>query len=110
MATTKFAPGNPLDIVLASAATSSDLIVSGQIVGIAQTSGETGDTIALDTDGCHELPKTDDTQTFAVGAKAYATSAGAITSTASGNKLCGYAVEASANGDATVKVRLIPAA
>lgn len=110
MATTKFAPGNPLDVVLTAAVSSSDVVVAGSIVGIASTDGEIGDTIAIDTEGCHELTKTDATQTYTVGAKVYATSAGAITSTASGNKLCGYATAASGNGDLTVKVRLIPAA
>lgn len=110
MATTKYAPGNPLNFIATADVASSDLIVAGSIVGVAQTNALTGESVALDTEGCHELPKADPTHTFAVGAKAYATSASTITSTASGNKLCGYATVANENGDATVKVRLIPAA
>ena len=109
MASTKIAFSNPLNFVLTAAVASGDVVVAGSIVGVAETSGEIGDTIALDTEGVHRLTKTDSAHTYTVGAKVYATSAGAITSTASGNKLIGYAVAASANGDTTVDVRLIPA-
>ena len=107
MAMNKIQDGQFLALTLAAAAASGDLLVSGKIVGVAQTAGATGDTVAIDTQGVYLLPKVpaDD---LALGATVYAKTDGTVTSTASGNVKCGYVVEAAAASTAEAKVRLIP--
>lgn len=89
---------------VANTVVSGDLVVVGGIVGVAQAdavTGEDGNTYAtLKLDGVFKFETEDD---FAAGDAAYVTSAGAVTATASGNKLIGH-VHQAGTGFATVRL------
>ena len=106
MATTKTQDGNVLNLTLAADVVSSGLVVQGKIVGVAQITGLTGETIPCEVVGVHRLPKVA-ADNIAVGATVYA-KAGEITSVASGAIKCGYTVQAAAAATTEVVIRLIP--
>ena len=86
---------------------SGDAVLVGDMLGVAQTGGTTGDKITLALEGVFTLPKTAN-QAYAQGVTLYwDNSAKKITSTASGNKQVGWAWDAAANSDATCTVKLM---
>jgi predicted RecA/RadA family phage recombinase len=98
--------GNVVDVTLSAAATSGDVVVSGDFVGVAQLSGANGETIPVAISGVFELAKA--TGAITQGAKVYWDSAAKkVTTTASANTLMGQAWKAAASGDATAQVRLL---
>lgn len=93
-------PGEHLTIVAAAAITSGQLVVAGDIVGVAQGAAEIGESVVLVRRGVFELPKVD-AQAWSVGAKVYwDAAAGVVTTDDAGNKLIGAAAEAAANPSA----------
>ena len=97
-----------------SAVTGGDVIVLGEIVAIAPVDLADGEKGALQIQGVYRFPKA--TGAIAVGARVYwdtdgnpvsgSAGSGAVTTTASGNKVAGYAVAAALSGDANVDVVL----
>ncbi|GHT47873.1 hypothetical protein AGMMS49965_26060 [Bacteroidia bacterium] len=86
---------------------SGDPVVIGSLVGVAVTDGAVGDTIAVALEGVYSLPK--DSAAITKGAKAYVKvteGVAAVTATATGATLAGYAFEAAAAGDSFVFVKL----
>lgn len=77
----------------------------GSVFGVAAQSAAEAAKFDLEIGGVYDLPKTAG-NTFTEGADVYATAAGIMTSTASGNTKCGIAVKAAASGDGTVRVRI----
>lgn len=106
MATTKVQDGNVLKLTLAADVTSGGLVVQGNIVGIAQITGLTGEVIPVEVVGVQRLPKTS-ADVIAAGDTVYA-KAGKITKVDTGAVKCGYAVKAAAGGVLAIDVRLIP--
>lgn len=106
MATTKTQDGNVLKLTLAAGVTSGGLVVQGKIVGIAQITGLTGETIPCEVVGVHRLTKVaaDDID---VGDTVYA-KAGEITLVDTDAVKCGYAIKAAAASTTSIDVRLIP--
>lgn len=99
-------PGENLDIIAAAEITSGQLVVVGDIVGVAQGDAEIGNGAVIVRRGVFALPKPT-AQAWAVGAKLYWDAAdGVVTATASGNKLIGAAAEPAANPSATGLVLL----
>jgi predicted RecA/RadA family phage recombinase len=95
---------------LAANVNSGDPILLNAAFGIAQTDGVTGGAVEADVEGVWSLPKTAG-QAIAMGARVYfVAGTGAISTTASGNTLVGYAARAALAGDARVDVRLVPQA
>ncbi len=93
-------------IVPAAGVTSGDMVLIGDVVGIAVTSGVENDVIAVEVSGTFDVTKKA-ADVVTAGAPIYYRSAGPdATITASTNKLIGYAVQAAAGDDATVRVRL----
>lgn len=91
---------------VAGALVSGQSVVIGDVVGVSQGNYAIGEDAVLALDGVFILPKAS-SGAIAQGVKLYvAASAGNITATASTNKFVGYAYEAAADGDATVKVLL----
>lgn len=105
MATNKIQDGNVLYLTLASAVVSGGMVVQGKLVGIAETAGEAGDTIAVSVTGVYEVPKLVSSD-FAVGDIAYAVADGSEVNKTNTNAMAGHVVEAAGNGAATVIVRL----
>lgn len=98
-------PGNSVTVPAPAAVTSGQLVIVGNMFGIAATDAESGADVALATGGVYELPKTE-AQAWTVGAVIYATSAGVATTVSSGNTKVGVAAAAAANPSATGLVRL----
>ena len=86
---------------------SGDVVIVGDLHGVASINAAQGADLVFVTEGVFELPKVA-ANAFAVGAKVYYDStAKLVTSTASGNTYIGAAVEAAIASTATVKVKLI---
>ncbi len=106
MATNYIQAGVVLDHTAAADIVSGEVVVMGVRVGVALADIATGDTGAVQVDGVFEVAKTS-ANTPAQGAALYWNStADEATTTASGNTLMGYAVEAAGAGVLTVKVKL----
>lgn len=98
--------GNAIDINVASALTSGQLVTVGELVGVAVNTTDASIDNVMVVDGVFEVAKATGAITF--GAKLYHdTVAGNVTTTAGSLKLAGYAVSAQASGDATVKLKLL---
>lgn len=100
--------GRVIDVVLAANILSGAALLVGQMFGVAQKAGSTGDTVGLLTEGVFDLTY-GVAATVAVGDLIYWDDAAkTVTKTATGNKKIGYAVEAAASSAATLRVRLVP--
>ncbi|MBL8215824.1 MAG: DUF2190 family protein [Bryobacterales bacterium] len=102
--------GNTLTVAAPANVSSGDLVVVGNIIGVAAYTALSTEEVEVETVGVFELPKitTDD---VAVGDALYWNSSQSkLTATAgTGSKpLVGYAVAAAGNGVTTVKARLVP--
>lgn len=99
--------GDVLDYTAGSGETinSGDLVIKGDIIGVALGKATEGQTVAIRCEGVFTLPKA--TGAITLGAKVYWVTADSnVSTTASGNTLIGVAWGAQASGDTTVKVRL----
>ncbi|MCM1026097.1 MAG: DUF2190 family protein [Roseburia sp.] len=83
-----------------------EIVVFGKRLGVAGTPIEVGETGSLHVFGVFEMPKAE-SEAITEGATVYYDAeAGAITATA-GDITAGYATEAAAAADTTVKVKLL---
>jgi predicted RecA/RadA family phage recombinase len=109
MATAQFIhDGNTLDYTPSANVSAGDVVVQGDLVGIAKLDISAGALGALAVTGVFDVPKASGAGTaIAAGAKVYwnATNNQATT-TATGSKYLGKSVRAAADADATVRVRL----
>lgn len=101
--------GKTIDYTVAGAAvTSGEIVVVGDMAGVAVTGAAIGETITLATDGVYELPK--GVGALAQGTKAYVKIepevGKSIVGAASGNTFVGYVWAAASSADATVAVKL----
>lgn len=86
---------------------SGDLVMAGEVAGVAVTDGAPGETITLNVKGVYELPK--GAGAITQGQKVYAhveNGATTIVATATDNAFCGYAWEAAEASAPTVLVRV----
>lgn len=93
--------------VVDAGVTSGEMVVVGDIVGVAVTNGAIGDTITLATDGVFELPK--GSGAILQGKKAFVNvteGVKTIIGTATGNTFIGYVWATAAAADTTVAVKL----
>ena len=81
------------------------LVVFGDHVGVAGTDIAVGETGSLFVEGVWEIPK--DSAAIDAGASVYFDGTAGSATKGSGAALAGYAVEAAAADDATVKVKLL---
>jgi len=100
--------GDVVDFVAAADVAAGDVVVVGDLVGIAQSNVLAGETGAMAVTGVYNLPKETSTgSAIAAGAKAYwDETAKLVTKTAASNKLLGKAVLAAGDGDESVQVLL----
>lgn len=103
--------GDVLAVALVAAApakiASGDLVKAGDLVGVAATDILPGDSGSVVIEGVFEVPKA---AGFAApqGTKLYFdAAANVVNGTPANNAFAGYAYEAAAAGDATVRLRLI---
>lgn len=98
--------GSALTIPAPANVASGDVVLVGNIIGIANGAAATGADLDLTTTGVFALPKVAG-DAFALGVPVYFNSTSKLaTATASGNTEIGTAVAAAGVGSATVKVRL----
>ena len=100
--------GRAIDHTPGSDVAAGDVVVQGELVGVARTPIPANTPGSLAVAGVFDFPKAAAT-VFAAGAKAYwdATNKLAVTSDGSGtNKLLGKATVAAGNGPTTVRVRM----
>ncbi|NTD85487.1 DUF2190 family protein [Agrobacterium tumefaciens] len=85
---------------------SGKLYIFGSIFGVAATSAAEGQQFELNTGEVYELPKNSAEAWATVGLDIYATSAGILTTTASGNKKVGVNTATAENPSGSGLVRL----
>jgi predicted RecA/RadA family phage recombinase len=109
MATAQFIhDGNSIDYTPDSAVGAGDVVVQGDLVGIAKTPIAAGVLGALAVTGVFDLPKaTGSASAIAAGSKIYWDADEEVaTTTAGDNKYLGKAIKTAGSDDATVRVRL----
>jgi len=103
--------GRVLDVTLAGAVVSGQVVTQGHLLGIAVTHGAPGDTIAVRVEGVYRLPKLG-TAVIATGDPVHwdiNPGRVVVTGTATGDvENFGYAVESAGSGTTEVHVRLCP--
>lgn len=109
MATAKFIhDGDSIDYTPGANVAAGDVVVQGDLVGVAKRDIVANALGALAVKGVFDVPKATGAGTaIASGAKVYwDATAQQATTTASGNKYLGKTVKAAVDADATVRVRL----
>jgi predicted RecA/RadA family phage recombinase len=109
MATSIFVQdGRTVDYTPTSAVAAGDVVVQGELVGVAKTPIAANTLGALAVVGVFDFPKaTGGGTAITAGANCYWDAANQrATTTATGNKLIGKCVRAAADADATVRVRM----
>ena len=100
--------GDSVDYTPVAAVAAGDVVVQGELVGVAKVPIEAGRLGALAVAGVFDFAKATGVGTaLTAGANAYWDNTNKVaTATATGNKLIGKVVRAAVDADATVRVRL----
>ncbi|MFO0839608.1 MAG: DUF2190 family protein [Phycisphaerae bacterium] len=100
--------GTSVDYTPGSAVIGGDVVIQGELVGVAKVDIPANKLGALSVAGVFDFPKATGVGTaITTGALTYwNTGAQQATTTAAGNKLIGKCVRAAADADATVRVRM----
>lgn len=99
-------PGRIIPVTAPATVKSGDLVLVGNLFGVASTDAASGTPVELCTEGVFMLPKVA-AQAWTLGAAIYWDSAAAkATATVGSNTLIGHAVEIAANPSASGSVRL----
>jgi predicted RecA/RadA family phage recombinase len=110
MAATRFVhDGGSIDYTPSSAVTAGDVVVQGELVGVAKVDIAASVLGALAVAGVFDFPKTTGTSTaITAGANCYWDATNKVaTTTSTSNKLIGKCVRAAADADATVRIRMM---
>jgi predicted RecA/RadA family phage recombinase len=101
--------GNSIDYTPGSAVTAGQVVVQGELVGVAKVDIPANTLGALAVTGVFDFPKaTGGGTAITAGANCYwNTAAQQATTTATGNKLIGKCVRAAVDADATVRIRMM---
>jgi predicted RecA/RadA family phage recombinase len=104
------AEGSAVDYTPSADVGSGDVVVQADLVGVARSNIPANTPGALVVEGVFDFAKATGTGSgIAVGTKVYWDATNKVaTATASTNKYLGKTVRAAADGDATVRVRLVP--
>lgn len=97
--------GDTITVPAPANVASGDLVVVGELAGVAITDAASGADVEIKTSGVWELGKTS-AQAWTVGQKIYGTSAGVATTVSTDNVAIGHAVAVAANPSAKGRVRL----
>lgn len=101
--------GNPsIDYTPSGAVAAGDIVVAGELVGVARDAIAANALGSLDVEGEFLFPKsTGSASALTVGTKVYWDASGAVvTTTASSHKVAGHVSKAAAATDSTVRIRL----
>ena len=104
----KTSEGESLYVTLAADAAANDIVVQGNIVGVAQEAGSSGDSILIHLEGTWSpVPKTTGTA-WTVGQKLYwKASTSKLTTVSTDGVFAGVAWAAAASGDTTGEILLV---
>lgn len=97
--------GAAIDYTPGAAVSAGDVVVLGDIVGVAPRDIAANALGSLQVAGVFEFPKASAT-VIAVGAKVYWNAAGSVATVTNTDKFCGHAVAAAGNGATAVRVLL----
>jgi predicted RecA/RadA family phage recombinase len=97
--------GAALDYTPGSAVSAGDVVVVGDIVGIAPRDIAASELGAIQVAGVFEFPKASAT-VVAAGAKVYWSAGSGLATVTNTDKFCGHAVAAAGNGATVVRVLL----
>jgi predicted RecA/RadA family phage recombinase len=101
------ARGQVIDVVLAAGVLSGGVVKVGSMIGIANTDGSTGDTIAVSFEGAYgSVPKATGTAWTQGDPLFWDAGAGKLTKVAPGNTFAGYAYADALSADTTGSVVL----
>lgn len=100
--------GASIDYTPGSAVDSGDVVVQGELVGVAKLDIAAGELGALAVEGVFDFPKsTGSGEAISAGANVYWDAANSVaTTTVGSNKLIGKVVTAATASDTTVRVRM----
>jgi predicted RecA/RadA family phage recombinase len=100
--------GTSIDYTPGIAVTAGDVIVQGELIGVAKRDIAANTLGALAVDGVFDFPKASGASTaIAIGVNVYWNAGTQVaTTTSSGNKLIGKTVRAAVDADTTVRVRM----
>lgn len=100
--------GAAVDYTPSAAVAAGDVVVQGDLVGVAKRAIAANALGSLSLTGVFDLPKAAGTSTaITAGTTAYWDATNSqVTATSSGNKLLGKTIRAAADADTTVRVRL----
>lgn len=101
-------PGNTITIPAGANYASGEVVVAGELVGIASGAAVSGSTVDVSLVGVYSVAKVS-ANTFSVGSAVHYDAGDKLATSdadSGANKLLGHAVEAAGNGAASVKVRL----
>ena len=100
---------NSIDYTPSSAVAAGDVVVQGELIGVARTPIAASALGSLAVVGAFDFAKATGAGTaIAAGANCYWDATNKVaTTTATGNKLIGKCVKAAADADATVRIRLM---
>lgn len=100
--------GASIDYTPGSTVTAGDVVVQGDLIGVAKRDIPANTLGALAVEGVFDFPKaTGGGTAIGVGLNVYwSAGTGVATTTSAGNKLIGKTVRAAADADATVRARL----
>lgn len=96
--------GSTIPYTSAAALANGELVIEGELIGIAAAACEAGGTVGLHCAGIFDCGISN--EAFGVGDPVYATSAGVITATAGSNTQIGIALETVASGVSHVRIFL----
>jgi len=101
--------GNSIDYTPGSAVTAGQVVVQGELVGVAKVDIPANTLGALAVKGVFDFPKaTGGGSAITAGANCYWNAAAQqATTTATGNKLIGKCVRAAVDADTTVRIRMM---
>jgi len=108
VSTTFIQRGGSIDYTPVAAVSAGDVVVQGDLVGVAKLDIAAGKLGALAVTGVFDFPKaTTSASAITAGAKLYWDASGeVVTTTADSNKTVGYAIAAAGATSATVDVKL----
>lgn len=99
--------GDVINVTLGATVASGAVVKAGSVIGIAQTSGVSGDVIAVSVEGVFNVPKLS-TDNMTQGSPLYWDAANSrMTLTSAGHTLAGYAWETAGASTTTVNIRLL---
>lgn len=96
-------PGEAIDLTVSADTLSGEVVIVGDLIGVASCTVKSGEVVAVNREGVYELPKKTGTA-MAVGDKAYYNATDKEVTDDNADTLIGVVTEVAAAGDDVVRV------